>query len=208
MAWTSAILGCAMPPEASGFCSGSEWIDKDTPATACTTNSTHDQLSHTLVFSDEFDYAGRTFADGEDTKWTAIHLAPHSNEQVNFYNETLASTQNGRLEILSISEDATYDAGNQTTLTRHLQTAMLQSWNKYCFSEGIAEIHAQMPGRYDLPGLWPVFCNDRSWPKPTVVAEALVVAETVSVPDGRGERGLSECPSCVDDIRAGVLADG
>ena len=34
---------------------------------------------------------------------------------------------------------------------------MLQGWNKFCFSEGIAEIRAQMPGIWDQEGLWPAF---------------------------------------------------
>ena len=40
---------------------------------------------------------GRTFIDGEDSRWTAIHGAPSTNAQVNFYNETLARTANGLL---------------------------------------------------------------------------------------------------------------
>ena len=34
---------------------------------------------------------------------------------------------------------------------------MLQTWGKFCFQEGIAEIRAKMPGKASQMGLWPAF---------------------------------------------------
>ncbi|CAN0327518.1 unnamed protein product, partial [Scytosiphon promiscuus] len=30
-----------------------------------------------------------------------------------------------------------------------------QTWDKFCFTGGIVEIRAKLPGRYDVGGLWP-----------------------------------------------------
>ena len=133
---------------------------------------------------------GRTFHDGDDARWTALDHAPNTNQQVNYYNASLATTSGGKLQLLSNSDDATYPTfdGNGSTETRHLQTAMLQvltplqspvqvllplpvgayppsslpararkGWNKFCFTEGIAEVSAKMPGDAAQPGLWPAF---------------------------------------------------
>ena len=92
-----------------------------------------------------------------------MHSAPFTNSQVNFYNESLAYTADGMLTLRSINKGVTYDTGGyektgeKTTETRHLQTAMLQGWDKFCFQEGIAEISVQLPGKAGQPGLWPAF---------------------------------------------------
>eukprot|EP00979_Chaetoceros_neogracilis_P013183 scaffold3712_cov234-Chaetoceros_neogracile.AAC.1 len=52
----------------------SGWVDPDTSAifqgTAALTKG--DNRQYELVFSDEFETEGRSFADGEDSRWTAI----------------------------------------------------------------------------------------------------------------------------------------
>ena len=35
--------------------------------------------------------------------------------------------------------------------------AMLQSWNKLCFTTGYIEVRILLPGRGDHGGLWPAF---------------------------------------------------
>ena len=82
--------------------------------------------------------------------------APYSNYQVNFYNSSNAYTRDGKLEIWSVNEDVTFMA-NGSHQTRHLQTAMLQTWNKFCFQEGAVDVSARMPGVSTQPGLWPAF---------------------------------------------------
>ena len=78
--------------------------------------------------------------------------APYSNYQVNFYNSSNAYTRDGKLEIWSVNEDVTFMA-NGSHQTRHLQTAMLQTWNKFCFQEGAVDVSARMPGVSTQPGL-------------------------------------------------------
>ena len=142
---------------------GGEWVDADTPPEACTSTSEFDQLELSLVFSDEFSTDGRTFADGGDPRWTALQLAPSTNEQVCWYNESLGVTRDGLLELISTSDDV--DAphfvmgprGLEDKGARHLQTPMLQTWNKFCFQEGAADVRAKFPGRAEQAGLWPAF---------------------------------------------------
>ena len=131
----------------------SSWIDTDTPPSALTTTSGRDGAELSLVFSDEFEVAQRSFYDGHDSRWTAIQLAPNTNEQVNFYNASLGSTRDGKLVLQTIYQPVELPWGE----TRYIQSPMLQSWNKFCFSGGLAEVRARMPGRYNQPGIWPAF---------------------------------------------------
>ena len=136
---------------------GLEWVDVDSPAAACTSRSERDGRLLELVFSDEFEREGRTFLDGHDARWTGLDSAPYSNEQVNYYNASKAMTRNGVLEINSTNEDVTI-VTNGTRETRHFQTAMLQTWNKFCFQQGAIEVSAKMPGSTSTQvGLWPAF---------------------------------------------------
>lgn len=140
---------------ASASCPGGAWVDIDSPGSACTAKSEHDGSELELVFSDEFNHPGRTFHDGDDSRWTALERAPSTNEQVNYYNASLATTnEEGQLALRSAYQPVQLSGGS----TRYIQTAMIQTWNKFCFSGGgIAEVRARMPGRHDQPGLWPAF---------------------------------------------------
>ena len=79
------------------------------------------------------------------------------NRQVNFYNETLARTRDGNLELLFSNEPKTFTTDPGKTAVAPIQSAMLQTWNKFCFSGGIVEMRAKLPGQWDKPGLWPGF---------------------------------------------------
>jgi hypothetical protein len=112
-----------------------------------------------LVFSDEFDTPGRTFIDGEDPRWTALQSAPANNGQLNWYNQSLASTTTdaegrGVLELRMSAESVTPE---YSTEKRYFQTAMIQGWNKFCFQGGIVEFSARLPGTPTLSGPWPAF---------------------------------------------------
>eukprot|EP00965_Chrysotila_dentata_P185119 6111369-Pleurochrysis_carterae.AAC.3 len=84
-----------------------------------------------------------------------------SPEQVNYYNSSLAFTEGGNMVLRSINQDVVLPNYNfskdSVPETRHLQTAMVQSWNKFCFQEGIAEVRVKLNGLYDQAGLWPAF---------------------------------------------------
>ena len=132
-------------------CTG-EWADVDTPDEACSSPSHRDGAAMQLVFSDEFDRDNRTFHDGSDTRWTALDGLVYTNAQINAYDSDLAVTGGGMLQLRSSTEDFVFEGE-----TRHLRTPMLQSWNKFCFRSGAAEVSVQLPGDADQPGLWPAF---------------------------------------------------
>jgi hypothetical protein len=45
----------------------------------------------------------------------------------------------------------------KTRVTKHFRSAMLQTWNKFCFTGGIIEAEVELPGKHDVSGLWPAF---------------------------------------------------
>jgi beta-glucanase (GH16 family) len=54
----------------------------------------------------------------------------------------------------------TYKAFNEKTKKfyadkKHIQSAMMQGWNKFCFTGGIVEYSARLPGNPSVGGLWP-----------------------------------------------------
>ena len=61
------------------------WIDPDTHKGDYTTVSAladgnrNDGTEYSLVFSDEFNVDGRTFNDGHDPRWTALHKNDYTN---------------------------------------------------------------------------------------------------------------------------------
>eukprot|EP01043_Picozoa_sp_COSAG02_P018581 COSAG02_NODE_871_length_16337_cov_7.124276_8_plen_952_part_00 len=156
-----SFAGSALPSPwvAPLDCHASEWVDRDSPSEACTTTSLGDGDTYKLVFSDEFEQEGRTFRDGDDPRWTAMHMHPYTTRQINFYNDSLAETVDGKLRIRTTAQDvrSQYYApdGERKHFTRPYSSAGVNSWNKVCYTEGILEVSAQLPGNPDQPGLWP-----------------------------------------------------
>lgn len=137
------------------------WIDPDTPAHAQQTTSLYEEEllelarkaqtkgKHagalptprrlSLVFSDEFDVDGRTFRDGEDPRWTALHRNDYTNFALHHYSHDadVASTVGGLLNLSTIVQDRSFDlrhvqtprtaAGARLTgVTKNYKSAMLQ----------------------------------------------------------------------------------
>lgn len=75
------------------------WIDVDTPKVAYKTRALEDDYPYHLVFSDEFNVNGRNFHDGNDPRWTAMNKDDYTNYALQYYNEKLATTNNGYLNI-------------------------------------------------------------------------------------------------------------
>lgn len=119
--------------------------------------------TYELVFSEEFNVAGRTFEDGADPRWTAIDKNDYTNDALHYYAPENAKTdENGNLVIKTEAKDTDvvgFDdvKGKRTRVTKHFRSAMLQSWNKFCFTGGIIEAHVEMPGKHNVGGLWPAF---------------------------------------------------
>jgi beta-glucan synthesis-associated protein KRE6 len=83
-----------------------------------------------------------------------------TNQALHYYSAENAVTSNGVLNITTELKDNTYKAFNETTKQffadeKHVQSGMLQSWNKFCFIGGIVEISAKLPGNPRIGGLWP-----------------------------------------------------
>jgi hypothetical protein len=119
--------------------------------------------SYHLVFSDEFNIPFRTFGDGNDPRWTALDKNDYTNNAQHYYSPTNAFTNaDGNLVIKTEARDTEvigYDdvKRKKTHVTKHFKSAMLQSWNKFCFTGGIIEAEVTLPGKHNVGGLWPAF---------------------------------------------------
>lgn len=131
--------------------------------TTTTASPTKPKRRYDLVFSDEFNTPHRTFHDGSDPRWTALDKNDYTNDAQHYYSPDNAYTDNnGHLIIKSEAADTTIVGFNDVQfknerITKHFKSAMLQSWNKFCFTGGIMEAEMALPGRHDVGGLWPAF---------------------------------------------------
>ena len=139
------------------------WCDLATPPSAWTTAAGPGLALHRLVFSDEFNDPSRSFANGEDPKWTALHVADTANEGKTVYlpeqaTVALDAEELGvsALRIATVYERTTGpDPSGTRQITMPFRSAMLQSWNKFCFTGGVVEFRARMPhGSGYWPALW------------------------------------------------------
>lgn len=119
--------------------------------------------AYQLVFSDEFNTPGRNFADGTDPRWTALDKNDYTNNAQHYYSPSNAYTnEDGELVIETEAADTDVIGYNdvkrkKTHVTKHFRSAMIQSWNKFCFTGGIIEAEVKMPGQATIGGLWPAF---------------------------------------------------
>ena len=65
------------------------WIDVDTKPEAMHIYANEDKYPYKLVFSDEFNVNGRSFKDGSDPRWTAMHKNDYTNYALQYYNQDL-----------------------------------------------------------------------------------------------------------------------
>ena len=89
-----------------------------------------------------------------------IFLSSDTNKALHFYSDDNARTTNGVLNITTEQKVNSYLAFNEKTKKffadkKYVQSAMLQSWNKFCFIGGIIEFSAKLPGHPEKGGLWP-----------------------------------------------------
>ncbi|CAB1112410.1 unnamed protein product [Ectocarpus sp. CCAP 1310/34] len=156
--WTLLVLGRRV---------GAGWIDPDTPEAAKTIRSLHDGAEYELIMSDEFEVSGRSFDDGHDPMWTST---THSDDaqtsnglgSQQFYNSSYGTTTKGSMNITTTDESTTWRGYNPykrkyETLSKSYRSSMVNTWNKFCFTGGIIEIDAKLPGEHNIGGLWPAF---------------------------------------------------
>ena len=165
-----AVGMAAQPATAQAKGTACCWCDPKTPAEA---NSFVDsqKTAMKLIFSDEFEEQGRNFANGHDTKWTALNIGDTSNQGAAYYlpqqasvvtdigdptNATLQFKPVSALQILTENEAFTGESPTgEKGIYMPSRSAMLQSWNKFCFTGGVVEFRARQPrgGGY-WPALW------------------------------------------------------
>ncbi|KAF9007051.1 glycoside hydrolase family 16 protein [Cyathus striatus] len=125
-------------------------IDRDTPQEAYTKTSYTDPNDElVLVFSDEFNEDGRTFYPGDDPYWEAVDLHYWATQNLEWYDPSHATTQGGALKI--VVDKANPDDNHGLSY----RSAMLQTWNKFCFTGGILEASVTLPGSSNISGFWP-----------------------------------------------------
>lgn len=120
-------------------------VDPDTPSDALT-HENKDGDTWTLVFSDEFNAEGRTFYDGDDQFFQAPDLHYDATKDLEWYDPDAVSTDNGTLNLK-------LDAYKNHDL--FYRSGMVQSWNKFCFTQGLILISARLPSYGSVSGLWP-----------------------------------------------------
>lgn len=125
-------------------------IDRDTPRSVYTRTSYHTGEELTLVFSDEFEQEGRTFWPGDDPYWEAVDLHYWGTNDLEWYDPHQVTTANGNLEIRMDRVDDITQNHNM-----RFKSGMLQSWNKFCFTGGLIEVSARLPGSSSIAGFWP-----------------------------------------------------
>ncbi|TFK62967.1 glycoside hydrolase family 16 protein [Pluteus cervinus] len=134
-------------PEMAG---GWGLIDAVTPTEALKIPSyTNDGEEYVLVFSDEFEQEGRTFYPGDDPYWEAVDLHYWGTGDLEWYDPSAVTTKDGSLQI-TLSKVNPDDNHNLS-----YKSAMLQSWNKFCFTGGMLQTSVRLPGSNSVHGLWP-----------------------------------------------------
>jgi beta-glucanase (GH16 family) len=121
-------------------------IDPDTPNSAMTRQSTFDDSTLKLVFSDEFNTPNRTFYPGDDPYWTAPDFWYGATQDMEWYDPDAVTTGDGTLQLRM-------DAFPNHNL--QYRSGMLNSWNQLCFKGGVFEVSASLAGPSGIPALWP-----------------------------------------------------
>ncbi|KAJ0399082.1 hypothetical protein ATCC90586_003047 [Pythium insidiosum] len=136
------------------------WIDPDTPEDRQSYVSSRGELWE-LVMSDEFSNTARNFTPGGDHMWTSLEKPDGVNGAVEVYSHNMTyieceESADGDeicyLAIKVIDEESTIRVYNMYSRPPSFQyskfqyrSAMLQSWNKFCFQGGMLEVRAQLP---------------------------------------------------------------
>ncbi len=165
-----------------------------------------------LVFSDEFNTPFRTFADGADPRWTALDKNDYTNDALHYYSpENAITNEQGELVITSEAKNTDIVGFDdiklkKTRVTKHFRSAMLQTWNKFCFTGGIMEAEVILPGKHNVGGLWPAFwllgnlarhtyvgTSEHIWPwSSTTCTRKSFTAQAVSACDRATHYGLEQ----------------
>ncbi|KAH9808976.1 family 16 glycoside hydrolase [Melampsora americana] len=136
------INGTGQVPDIPGL---PQLIDATTPDNA-KTRTGFDGQKYNLVFSDEFNTDGRTFWPGDDPFWEAVDLHYWQTTNFEWYDPDAVTTKDGNL-VIQLSQEPIHNL--------NVRSGMIQSWNKFCFTEGYIEVNISLPGKPGVQGLWP-----------------------------------------------------
>ncbi|KAF9256746.1 SKN1-domain-containing protein [Marasmius fiardii PR-910] len=138
-------------------------IDKDTPEVA-KTRIGFDGQRYELVYSDEFNEPGRTFYPGDDPYLEAMDFWYGVTQDMEWYDPGQVITRDGAL-VITLDSNTTLEAGLTPGSTAPFKiednhglayrSGMLQSWNKFCFTNGYIEVSVILPGSSEESGFWP-----------------------------------------------------
>jgi len=106
-----------------------------------------------LTFQDEFNEAAgvRDFTPGNDANWEAIDLWYKGTWDDEIYKPSNARVADGHLTI-DLTDTPGWDRQNRRM--HKFTSAMLQSWNKVCFTGGYFEVRLKLPGTIEKGGVW------------------------------------------------------
>lgn len=160
-----------------------------------------DERIYHLIMSDEFNIDGRSFLDGHDPKWTALDKNDYTNGALHYYSPDNVRTENGNLIITSEAKTTPFVGFNDTLGknvldSKNFKSAMMQTWNKFCFTGGIVEAEIQMPGKSDVAGLWPAFWLLGNLARHTYVGSTNHIwpwSSTACTPYSRNSQRLNGC---------------
>ncbi|KAF7327601.1 GH16 domain-containing protein [Mycena kentingensis (nom. inval.)] len=126
-------------------------IDEKTPKEFYKIHGYHDPGDTLeLVFSDEFETAGRSFYPGDDPYWEAVDLHYWATNNLEWYDPSMLTTENGYLSVkLAKVEDIS------TNHNLAYKGGMMATWNKFCFTGGVILSSVMLPGTTNVFGLWP-----------------------------------------------------
>jgi len=106
-----------------------------------------------LAWQDEFNEAPnrRRFGVGADPIWEGVDLWYSATWDDEVYKPENARVEDGRLRI-TLEDTPAWD--QQSQKMHKFTSAMLQSWNKVCYTGGYFETRARMPGSVQKGGQW------------------------------------------------------
>mmetsp|Transcript_24409 Transcript_24409/g.38475 ORF Transcript_24409/g.38475 Transcript_24409/m.38475 type:complete len:562 (-) Transcript_24409:328-2013(-) len=148
----------------------SKWVDQNTPVEDRVIfkgdviengDGIENVAEYKLVMSDEFEESGREFdSTANDPMWTAISKPDDTNQAAQFYDPGHVSTVDGKLQILTTPDKVKWKQWDWSVagfneFSKNYTSGMVMSWNKFCFTGGVLEVSAQLPGDGVSGTFWP-----------------------------------------------------
>jgi beta-glucanase (GH16 family) len=94
---------------------------------------------------------------GDDPYWEAVDLHYWQTNNLEWYSPEQVTTKNGKLVITLDNVETNglaYRGGSEYQNSTEL-TAVIQTWNRFCFTSGYVEASVSLPGKNNVYGLWP-----------------------------------------------------